>query len=124
MNAHAYARQSYASSAQAVKTPRNIEFTILARVTKNLQVNARKRKSDFPNFVQALEQNRQLWAIFANDLADSGNQLSPDLKQNLTELADFTHRHTMRVLTQKASVKPLLEINASVLRGLQDGAKT
>ena len=124
MNAHAYARQSYASSAQAVKTPRNIEFTILARVTKNLQVNARKRKTDFPNFVQALEQNRQLWTIFARDLADPDNQLTPDLKQNLTELADFTHRHTMRILSHKASVKPLLEINASVLRGLQDGANT
>ena len=121
VNAHAQARRTYAATAQAVKTPRNIEFAVLARVTKNLQNGAKNRAKDFPGFVKALDQNRQMWDIFAQDLLDPENKLPDPLKVQILGLAEFTRKQTQQVLTQKAAVKPLLEINAALLRGLKDG---
>lgn len=123
MNAHTKARNIYAASFVTTKTPRSIEFAIMAKVTRQLQSAAAERSTDFPRFVTALDQNRRLWSMFTTDLLDADNKLDQTLKVQLIELGAFVQKHTTQILAQQAPVKPLLEINAAILRGLKDGPK-
>ncbi|MDA7827282.1 flagellar biosynthesis regulator FlaF [Rhodobacteraceae bacterium] len=123
MNAHTQARKIYAASSVTTKTSRNIEFSVLAKVTGALHQATQNKSKDFPKFVQALNDNRTLWSIFVDDLYDPENGLDQSLRVQLIELGLFVQKHTSNVLSAKASVTPLLEINAAILRGLKDGPK-
>lgn len=123
MNAHTQARNIYAASFVTTKTTRSIEFSVLAKTTRQLQQAAQNKSENFPHFVQALNNNRNLWSIFMNDLYDPDNGLDQNLKIQLIELGHFVQKQTSKILGDKASVRPLLDINAAILRGLKDGPK-
>lgn len=123
MNAHTQARNIYAASFVTTKTTRSVEFAVMAKVTRTLQQATQAKEKDFPNFVRALNENRNLWSIFISDLYDPDNKLDQNLKIQIIELGIFVQKHTSKVLSEKASVKPLLDINAAMLRGLRDGPK-
>lgn len=120
MSVAAQARSSYATHARALKTPRDIEYEVLARITGRI-------KSELPQtrgrtsaaLAEALNDNRRLWSAFAADLADPDNGLPLALRANLVSLARFILRHTSQVLTGKARPEVLVEINTAVMRGLR-----
>lgn len=121
VNASQLAHQAYAPTAVPLKSDRAIEAQVLGKVTARLRSAARKAKTDFPAFVQALQDNRRMWVILATDVADSDNGLTKELRAQIFYLAEFTDQHTAKVLRDKASVDALIEINTSVLRGLNAG---
>lgn len=79
-------------------------------------VNAKER---YPEYAQALHDNRKLWNTLAVDVADKENALPSQLKAQVFYLAEFTSQHTTKVLKDGASIMPLLEVNMAVLRGLK-----
>ncbi|MEZ5777388.1 MAG: flagellar biosynthesis regulator FlaF [Paracoccaceae bacterium] len=121
MNAHLLARSAYSGLAP-VRTDRDAEYEILARITRRL-VSA-DRGGDHPALVRALHDNRALWTTFATDVAIETNGLPPDLRARLFYLAEFTLHHTHRVLSGDAKVAPLVDVNTAVMRGLQSGEAT
>jgi flagellar protein FlaF len=94
----------------------------LAGITHRLQDAAKNGRDGFIDLVEALNDNRRLWTIFASDVADDGNELPEDLRARILYLAEFTFQHTRKVLARRAGVSPLLEINTAILRGLRNGA--
>jgi flagellar protein FlaF len=59
----------------------------------------------------------------AADVADSLNSLAPQLRAQIFYLAEFTELHSKKVLRGEATAEVLIEINTSILRGLnQSGA--
>ncbi|PTW99847.1 flagellar biosynthesis regulator FlaF [Pararhodobacter aggregans] len=120
MSVAAYARTSYGDHARALKTPRDIEYDVLARITGRIQ-------SELPHqpgkitlaLTMALNDNRRLWATFATDLANPENGFPVDLRARLFSLAEFTLKHTTQVLTGRARADVLAEINTAVMRGLR-----
>ena len=120
MNAYISAQDTYKSVSQTVKTPKRVEYELFAKVTHQLKLAATQKKSSFPKFVEALHQNRKLWRILASDVAQTGNLLDADVKGQILYLAEFTHAYTSRVMSEQITVRPLLDINAAVLRGLKD----
>lgn len=119
MNASHLARTAYAPANSAVRTPRSIEYQALARVTARLKAAASKPDAPFSEIATALHDNRRLWMEFATLLADDANGLPDELRAGLLSLADFTLRHSSKVLAGKGAVAPLIEINAAVMRGLR-----
>ena len=120
MSVAAFARNPYDTDARALKTPRDIEYEVLARITGRIRSNLpQKRERISSALVEALNENRRLWAAFAADLADPGNGFPNDLRAKLFYLAEFTLRHTTQVMTGKASAEVLAEINTAVMRGLR-----
>ena len=122
MNAQSQAMRAYSAASAPTRTPRNIEYDAVARITHRLRSEAMKGPEAFPNLVKALYDNKTLWNIFAVDVADADNQLPRELKAQIFYLAEFTSQHTTKVLARKADVAPLLEINSAILQGLRSGA--
>lgn len=120
MNLHHLAQKAYGDTAAPTRTPRATEYAAFARITHRLNQAARKGKLGFPELAESLHDNRKLWTLLAVDVADDENQLPADLRARIFYLAEFTQAHTRKVLKREASVAPLIEINAAVMRGLRN----
>ena len=118
MNASTLAQAAYASSTAPIRTERSTEYDIFARITQKLKnINP---KNNYSGFVTALHENRQLWSLLAVDVADAGNKLAPQLRAQIFYLAEFTSLHTSKILAGEAEVQDLVEINTSIMRGLNN----
>lgn len=120
MNAHAVAaRAVYARPESPQKTPRSLEYDVLARITQRLSLAWATRQHDGVALIAALSENLQLWSTLAGDVADPGNGLPPPLRAQLFYLYQFTDLHSRAVREGKASAEVLIDINIAVLRGLR-----
>lgn len=113
------AQNAYANPANQIRSTRSIEYDAVVRITRQLRDASLKGREGFAELAQALHKNRQLWILFASDLVSDGNALPKALQAQLLYLAEFTQVHSAKVLTGEANVRPLLEVNMSVLRGLR-----
>lgn len=118
MNVQTTAERGYMQHAASTHSERRIEYEVMARVTHRLREAARRAKRNYPAYVEALDDNRKLWQVFAVDVLDKDNELPDELRARIFYLAEFTAAHTTKILREKASVVPLLEINVAILRGL------
>lgn len=122
MNAHSQAQRAYLAASAPTRTPRNMEYDAVARITHRIRSADQLGNEGFSALVEALYDNKKLWNIFAIDVADAANQLPKGLKAQVFYLAEFTQQHTSKILARQASVGPLLEVNTAILRGLRSGA--
>ncbi|WP_170479295.1 flagellar biosynthesis regulator FlaF [Ruegeria arenilitoris] len=113
------AQRAYSQTAAPTRTPRDTEFEAISQITRRLKAAAARKATDFGEFVRALHENRRLWNLLANGVADKDNALPNELRAKIFYLAEFTDQHSSKVLNGNAVVEPLLEINMAVLRGLR-----
>ena len=106
-------------SISSLRSARSVEYDVISNVTYRLKSAARQRKSAFPAFVAALHENRRLWSVLAADVLSPGNALPDGLRAGIAGLNGFVQTHSARVLSQQAPVRPLLEINLAILKGLK-----
>ena len=119
MNAQELARTAYASPAAPLRTARSTEYSTFAQITHRLRTAAQTKKTSFPAYVSALNENRRLWTLLAGDVASDGNELPKELRAQIFYLAEFTHKHTTDILNGKTDEAALIEINSMVMRGLR-----
>ncbi len=119
MNTMNFARTAYGQPRAPVRSPRSLEYDLLARVTQRLRAAWEGRKTDFPALAAAVADNRQLWSTLALDVAGTGNGLPPPLRAQLFYLYEFTDQHSRKVLAGTASVEVLVDVNTAVMRGLR-----
>lgn len=120
---------AYKRTISETESPRQIERRVLSNVTAELE-------SKYLAFDQAetsgdrlallaeglrdtLWYNERIWMTMRNDLAENANALTPDLKAGLISLALWVESHTNGVLKGEKQIKPLLDINRSIIRGLE-----
>lgn len=120
---------AYKRTISQTESPRQIERRVLSTVTAEME-------SKYFAFDQAetpgeklalladglrdtLWYNERIWMTMRNDLVESANGLSPDLKAGLISLAIWVENHTQGVMKGEKTVKPLLDINRSIIRGLE-----
>lgn len=119
MNALNMARTAYSNTAAPIRTSRGTEYEAFARISHQLLQTARFKKRDYPSFVVALNHNRRLWTLLASDVADKENGLPKELRAQIFYLAEFVIHHTAKVLSGSADEEALLDVNRSIMRGLQ-----
>ena len=112
------AETAYGAQSAAARTPRGTEYAVFSQVTRRMKAAAEQGRIGFPALAEALHENRKLWTTLAVNVADEANQLPKDLRARLFYLAEFTFQHSSKVLAREADVRPLIEINAAVMRGL------
>ncbi|WP_369932459.1 flagellar biosynthesis regulator FlaF [Rhodovulum sp. 12E13] len=112
------AETAYGAQSAAARTPRGTEYAVFSQVTRRMKAAAEKGRAGFPALAEALHDNRRLWTTLAVNVADGDNGLPRDLRARLVYLAEFTFQHSSKVLAREADVRPLIEINAAVMRGL------
>lgn len=122
MTPNSLAQRAYQQAAAPTKTPGKLEYDVIARITHRLKASAQRGKIGFSALAEAIHENRTLWTHLAVDVADDDNALPQELRARIFYLAEFTNHHSTKVLAGEASVRPLLEVNTAVLRGLRNGA--
>jgi flagellar protein FlaF len=110
------AQTAYAATAP-VRTPRAMEYAAFQKVTSRM-IEAEGAPSAMKLRAAAIRDNRRLWTILAVDLADKANGLPPPLRARLIYLAEFSLLNSGRALRDPAALRPLIEVNSTVMRGL------
>lgn len=118
MNVIEQARQAYAPKHFPLRTPRSVEAELFSQITSRLKKYSIDSKKTYPEFVTALHDNRRLWSTMAADVSDSLNTLPAALRAQLFYLAEFTEIHSRKVINGEATADALIDINTSILRGL------
>lgn len=113
------ARAAYARPEAPQRSPRAVEYDLLARATTALAQAAARKSEGFPALIAALDDNQRLWSTLAADVAEPENGLPAKLRAQLFYLYEFTTRHSRAVRECKASVEVLIDINTAVMRGLR-----
>ena len=116
------AQQTYGSASQATRSPRDIEYVALARLSHELRGTAASRSTNFPAFAKAVSRNLAFWSIVATDVSGSDNALPEELRGRLFWLCEFVRVESRRVLRGEAEVDSLVEINLSMMQGLRPAA--
>ena len=116
MTATSLAQTAYAATAP-VRTDRGTEYAAFQSVTARL-TQAAHVDAPLADRAAALHENRRLWTILATDLAAPENGLPQTLRAQLFYLAEFSLLHSRKALREGASLEPLIDINRSVMRGL------
>lgn len=122
MSAISQAQRAYAPGAGSIRTPRSVEFEVIARITHRLKHAIQTQEKRM--LIDVLHENRKLWNTLAADVASSTNELPQELRARIFYLAEFTNQHTSKVLRNQATAVPLLEINAAILGGLKSEGST
>jgi flagellar protein FlaF len=111
------AQRAYAPTAAPTRSERSIEYDVIARITSRLK--SAIEDGDRVKLIHSLHENRELWRVLAIEVSGSDNLLPDDLRARIFYLAEFTTHHSRRVMREKVSAIPLLEVNTAILRGLK-----
>ncbi|MBO9399520.1 flagellar biosynthesis regulator FlaF [Shimia sp. R9_3] len=122
MTPNVLAKRTYGQASAPTRTAGKLEYDVIARITHKLKEAAKQGKRGFPALAEAIHENRRLWTMLARFVADGGNGLPEQLRAQIFYLAEFTDHHSTKVLAGDANVRPLLEVNTAILRGLRSGA--
>lgn len=119
---------AYKRTISDTESPRQIERRVLSQVTADLEkyqqeFDAAERSADKLELLagglrDVLWQNERIWMAFKSDLAEQGNALGPDLRAALLSLAMWVERHTRDVMSGSRKVRPLIEVNRTIISGL------
>lgn len=117
MTASFMAKTAYSSAEQPVRTARDTEYEVFARVTRRLKLAT--GESDFSSLANAIHENRTLWKRLGADVSLPENGLPQDLRARILYLAEFTRQHSSKILRGMGTVDILVEINTAIMRGLR-----
>lgn len=119
---------AYKRTISETESPRQIERRVLSRVTSELErlgadYDAAEQGLDKLSLLtnglkEALWQNQRVWRAFRHDLAQEGNTLPPGLRAGLLSISAWVDTHTRGVLQGRHKVRPLVDINQTIIRAL------
>ena len=119
---------AYRTTLRHTEDPRAIERRLIARVTGAIEQHAAAydaatgpaaRQSILAGGLSvALAENAAIWRALKHDLSEQGNRLPASLRAGLISIALWMERETVRILGGGGSVRPLVEVNGSIVAGL------
>ena len=95
-----------------------IEYALFDEITQALKSVDQDELPSPAVWGDAIDRNLKLWQILATDLMSDANQLDPNLKRNLVALSESVRRISYNVLSRKAEIAELVEINEIIMQGL------
>src|ERR1700709_1333648 len=110
--------QAYRNVQRAVEDPRATEYRLFGQVTGAL-LDAKTSNAQGAPLVEAIDWNRRLWRTLAADCMDDRNTLTQDLRAKIVSLSLWVAKYSRRVTREKAPLDPLIEINRTIMQGLQ-----
>lgn len=110
--------QAYHQAATRAESPRQMEYRLFAQVTLALIEAAKSDPTDLRARVDALDWNRRIWTVLAEDCAHPDNGLPTPLRASIISLGKWVGRHTSAVIRRVEDIEPLIEINRMIMQGL------
>ena len=118
-NALPKAVNAYQKSTTTVRSDRDAEREIIAKVTHQLRV-AKERRNDGILLARAVSDNLSLWYVLISDLASEGNQLPLELRGKLISVGMAVVRECEQLDRTRVNVDFLINVNQSIIEGLTD----
>jgi flagellar protein FlaF len=87
-------------------------------VTRALIEAAQAEPANYKVRIEALDWNRRLWVALASDCASADNTLPTELRARIVSISLWVSKHSSKVMRQKESFEPLIEINRMMMQGL------
>ncbi len=109
--------KAYQKTLQTTDNPRNTEYRLFAQITRELMEAAKSGKRD-RQLVEALDRNRTLWQVLANDCRHPDNKLPDELRASFISLSIWVTKHSSAVMRGEENVDDLIEINRTIMQGL------
>src|SRR5262249_3903241 len=100
------------------ENPRETEYRLFALITSELMSAAERGRGDLPGLAKALDRNRRMWTVFAQDCAQEGNALPPPIRAQIISLSLWVSRHSSSVMRAEEDLAPLIDVNRAVMQGL------
>ena len=97
---------------------RRMEFDVFEKATSSL-IEHKDKEAEDESFRDAVDFNRRLWRTLEKDLGAEANQLPDSLKAKLISVAMWVDRHSDLVLRNQAAIDALIEINQTIMKGLE-----
>lgn len=116
MSHHAYQRTQ-----RITEDPRTAEYRLFGQVTGALLEAKAKNVGGGP-LAEAVDWNRRLWGSLAADCLDDRNRLPPQLRAHIVSLSLWVTRYSKDVVRRGAPMDPLIEVNRTIMQGLQGQA--
>jgi flagellar biosynthesis activator protein FlaF len=113
--------QAYQRTQRATENPKASEYRLFGQVTGAL-IDAQSAGASGNSLINALDWNRRLWSTLAVDCMDDGNKLSNPLRAQIISLSIWVTKYSSQVMQQGASLEPLIDINRTIMQGLQPAA--
>ncbi|HXZ67156.1 MAG TPA: flagellar biosynthesis regulator FlaF [Alphaproteobacteria bacterium] len=109
--------KAYQQTQKKLASPRDTEYRLFAEITSALIGSKDLPRTD-QRLIAAIMQNRKLWSTLAIDCADEANRLPKELRAQIVSLSLWVSRYTSSVMSQKADMAPLIDINRTIMEGL------
>lgn len=113
--------QAYQNTQRITEDGRATEYRLFGQVTGAL-IDAQKVGAKGGPLVEAVDWNRRLWRTLAVDCMDDHNQLPREVRAKIVSLSLWVTKYSKEVTRQGASMEPLIEINRTIMQGLQGAA--
>lgn len=115
--------QAYKQAATRAESPREMEYRLFGQVTRALMQAAATDPSDVATRIDALDWNRRLWSTLATDCADPGNAMPMALRAQIISISIFVGKHSSVVMRGEDDFEILIDINRSIMQGLNQGVQ-
>ena len=113
--------KAYQNTQRATEDPRSTEYRLFGQVTGAL-IEAQQRGIAGGPLAEAIDWNRTLWRTLAADCMDDRNALTCDVRAKIVSLSLWVTKYSKQVTRNGASLDPLIEINRTIMQGLQGAA--
>src|SRR5579872_2605709 len=110
--------KQYQNIQRTVEDPRATEYRLFGQVTGAL-IDAKTANAMGTPLVEAIDWNRRLWRTLAADCMDDRNSLTQDVRAKIISLSLWVAKYSRSVTREKAPLDPLIEINRTIMQGLQ-----
>ncbi|KCZ51053.1 hypothetical protein HY29_06785 [Hyphomonas beringensis] len=112
------AYKAYGEVTNRTASDEQIEYALFQEITQALKAVDEDERPSPVVWVDAIDRNLQLWQIISTDVMSEANQLDSALKANLITLAESVRMISYHVLSRKAEISELIEINEIIMEGL------
>src|SRR6202012_2695209 len=113
--------KAYQNTQQVAEDPRATEYRLFGQVTGAL-IDAKKTGVSGGPPAEAIDWNRKLWRTLASDCLDDRNQLPKEVRAQIISLSLWVSKYSKQVTRTGAPMDPLIEINRTIMQGLQGAA--
>jgi flagellar protein FlaF len=112
---------AYKKTQVSTEDPRSTEYRLFGQVTGAL-IEAQKTGITGGPLAETVDWNRQLWRTLAADCLDDRNKLTEDVRAKIVSLSLWIAKYSKQVTREGASLDPLIDINRTIMQGLQGAA--
>lgn len=113
--------KAYQNTQRIAEDPRQTEYRLFGQVTGAL-ITAQRAGTTGGPLAEAVDWNRKLWRTLAADCLDDRNQLPQGLRANIVSLSLWVTKYSKEVTRKGASLDPLIDVNRSIMQGLEGAA--